>query len=184
MVRVLTEREIANQEVATYEKQEAAQRQRVKTEQAKGTADMQAELARATVGIDIKTNDAKARKAEGDGEAEYIQRTGAAKGAEVEAVGLARARGYQAQVEALGRMETALVNIATAVSQGNVPFMPDTLVVGGEGSMGGLAATLMSYLKKLPGAPEAAEEGENKGDKKASRGPDVPAAPKPPRPAK
>jgi hypothetical protein len=177
MVRVLTEREIANQEVATYEKQEAAQRQRVKTEQAKGTADMQAELARATVGIEIKTNDAKARKAEGDGEAEYIQRTGTARGAEVEAVGLAKARGYQAQVEALGRTETALVNIATAVSQGNVPFMPDTLVVGGEGSLGGLAGTLMGYLKKLPGAAEAAEAAGKKGDKKTPPRPDVPPAP-------
>jgi hypothetical protein len=176
MVRVLTEREIANQEVATYQKQEAAQRQRVKTEQAKGTADMQAELARATVGIDIKTNDAKARKAEGDGEAEYIRRTGAAKGAEVEAVGLARARGYQAQVEALGRTETALVNIATAVSQGNVPFMPDTLVVGGEGSLGGLAATLMGYLKKLPGAAEAATAA---GTKEAKKIPPPEATPAP-----
>jgi hypothetical protein len=178
MVRVLTEREIANQEVATYQKQEAAQRQRVKTEQAKGTADMQAELARATVGIDIKTNDAKARKAEGDGEAEYIRRTGAAKGAEVEAVGLARARGYQAQVEALGRTETALVNIATAVSQGNVPFMPDTLVVGGEGSLGGLAATLMGYLKNLPGAAEAAKAAGAKGAKKIPP-PEATPAPKP-----
>jgi uncharacterized membrane protein YqiK len=177
MVRVLTEREIANQEVATYEKQESAQRQRIKTEQAKGTADMQAELARATVGIEIKTNDAKARKAEGDGEAEYIQRTGTARGAEVEAVGLAKARGYQAQVEALGRTETALVNIATAVSQGNVPFMPDTLVVGGEGSLGGLAGTLMGYLKKLPGAAEEAEAAGKKGDKKTPPRPDVPPAP-------
>jgi hypothetical protein len=174
MVRVLTEREIANQEVATYEKQEAAQRQRVKTEQAKGTADMQADLARATVGIDIKTNDAKARKAEGDGEAEYIRRTGAAKGAEVEAVGLARARGYQAQVEALGRTETALVNVATAVSQGNVPFMPDTLVVGGEGSLGGLAATLMGYLKNLPAAVETAKVG---GAKEAKKIPPTEATP-------
>ena len=179
MVRVLTEREIANQEVATYEKQEAAQRQRVKTEQAKGTADMQAELARATVGIDIKTNDAKARKAEGDGEAEYIRRTGTAQGAEVEAVGLAKARGYQAQVEALGRTETALVNIANAVSQGKVPFMPDTLVVGGEGSVGGLAATLMGYLKNIPGAAEAAKGAGAKGAKKVPP-PEATPARKPP----
>jgi len=126
----------------------------------------------------FKTNDAKARKAEGDGEAEYIQRTGTAKGAEVEAVGLARARGYQAQVEALGRTETAAVNIATALSQGNMPFVPDTLVVGGEGSMGGLAATLMGYLKKLPGAAEEAKTAGGKEGKKTPP-PKAPPAPKP-----
>ena len=78
-------------------------------------------------------------------------------------------------------LETALVNIANAVSQGKVPFMPDTLVVGGEGSMGGLAATLMGYLKKLPGAAEEIKKAEAKGGKKTTRRPDVPPAPKPPR---
>ena len=41
--------------------------------------------------IDIKGNDAKARKAEADGEAEYIGKTGAAYGARVRAVGMAKA---------------------------------------------------------------------------------------------
>ena len=42
MVRVLTEREIARQEIETYQKQKDAQTQRIDTEQARGTADMQA----------------------------------------------------------------------------------------------------------------------------------------------
>ena len=39
LVAVLTQREIANQEVATYKMQEEAQRERISMEQAKGTAD-------------------------------------------------------------------------------------------------------------------------------------------------
>src|SRR5437867_4688407 len=45
LVTVLTQREIANQEKATFEEQQRAQTSRVEMEKAKGTADMQAQLA-------------------------------------------------------------------------------------------------------------------------------------------
>jgi len=65
LVTVLTHREIANQEIETFKKQRAAQDERIEMEQAKGTADMQADLARSKVGISIKRNNAEARTAEG-----------------------------------------------------------------------------------------------------------------------
>ncbi len=150
LVQVLTQREIANQEVETYHKQKEAQETRVSMEQAKGTADMQAELARSKVGIDIKSNNAAARKNEADGEATYIRETGAAKGAEIEAIGLAKAKGYQKQVEALGSQATALVNLATALSEGKNRFVPEVLVTGGNGAGGaieGLAASLIGHFR-------------------------------------
>jgi regulator of protease activity HflC (stomatin/prohibitin superfamily) len=156
LVVVLTEREIANQEVQTFQKQRDAQNQRIEMEQAKGTADMQAELARARVGVDIQTNRAQARKAEADGEATYIRETGIAKGAEVEAVGLARAKAYREQAQALGQTPTAVVNAINALAERNVKIVPDILVAGGGGSLDGLAATLMSYLRS-PGKPGTGE---------------------------
>ena len=147
LVIVLTQREIANQEVQTFQKQRDAQNQRIEMEQSKGTADMQAELARARVGVDIQTNRAQARKAEADGEATYIRETGMAKGAEVEAVGLARAKAYREQVQALGQTPTAVVNAINALAEKNVKIVPDILVAGGGGSLDGLAGTLMSYLR-------------------------------------
>jgi hypothetical protein len=149
MVTVLTHREIANQEIETFKKQQAAQAQRIEMEQAKGTADMQADLARSKVGVDIKKNNADARVAEATGEAEYIRQTGTAKGAEVEAVGLARARGYRAQVEALGSNATAIVNVVTALAEGKAKFVPDVLVTSsgnGGGAIEGLAATAMRFF--------------------------------------
>jgi SPFH domain / Band 7 family len=149
MVTVLTHREIANQEIETFKKQRAAQDQRIEMEQAKGTADMQADLARSKVGVDIKKNNAGARIAEAGGEAEFIRQTGTARGAEVEAIGLARARGYRAQVEALGSNATAIVNVVTALAEGKAKFVPDVLVAGGSnggGALDGLAATAMRYL--------------------------------------
>ena len=62
MVTVLTHREVANQEIETFKKQKAAQDQRIEMEQAKGTADMQADLARSKVGVNIKKNSAAANK--------------------------------------------------------------------------------------------------------------------------
>ena len=149
LVRVLTEREIANQEIETFRRQKEAQDQRIDMEQAKGTADMQASLAKSKVGVSIKTNDANARKAEAEGEASYIRETGAARGAEVESIGLARARGYEAQVRALGQGPTAVVNIANSLAEKGARFVPDVLVTGGGGGGGaleGLAGTLMGYF--------------------------------------
>lgn len=149
MVTVLTHREVANQEIETFKKQKAAQDQRIEMEQAKGTADMQADLARSKVGVNIKKNNADARVAEATGEAEYIRQTGTAKGAEVEAVGLARARGYRAQVDALGSNATAIVNVVAALAEGKAKFVPDVLVTGGGnggGALDGLAATAMKFF--------------------------------------
>jgi hypothetical protein len=148
LVRVLTEREIANQEIETYKRQKEAEDQRIDMEQAKGTADMQADLAKSRVGIDIKSNNATGRKAEADGEATYIRETGAARGAEVEAVGLARAAGYEAQVRALGASPTAIVNIAGELAARGARFVPEILVTGsgGGGAFEALAGALMRFL--------------------------------------
>src|SRR6058998_2606803 len=157
LVAVLTRREIANQEKATFEQQKDAQTVRVDLEKARGTADMQAELAKAQVSVDINRARANARKAEADGEAAYVRVTGEAEGsrrraiglgdaAAVEALGLAKAKGYQAQVESLGSTPTAAVAIANALSEGNLDVMPEVLVTGGGGALEGLAATFMRSL--------------------------------------
>ncbi len=150
LVKVLTQREIANQEIETFKKQRSAQEERIAMEHSKGTAEMQAELAKSKVGVEIKTNNATARAREGNGEAEFIRQTGTAKGAEVEAVGLARAKGYEAQVAALGSTATALVNVIESLSEGHAKFVPDILVTGGGNGGGsaidGLAAAAMRFL--------------------------------------
>jgi hypothetical protein len=146
LVHVLTQREIANQEKATYQMQQEAQRLRIDMEKTKGTADMQAQLAQAQVGVEIATQTATTRKKLADGEATYIAETGRAKGAEVEAVGLARAKGFEAQVRALGQGPTAVINVATVLAERGVKIVPEILAMGGGGSVEGVAATLMKFL--------------------------------------
>ena len=146
LVAVLTAREIANQQIETYQKERASQDERIKMEQAKGIADMQSQLARSEVEVKIKQNNATARKAEADGEATYIKETGSAKGAEVEAVGMARAKGYEAQVKALGQVPTAVVNAVTALAEKGVKFVPEVLVTGTGGPVAGLAGVLTRFF--------------------------------------
>ena len=157
LVGVLTRREIANQEKATYEQQKDAQTIRIDLEKARGTADMQSALAQAQVSVDINLARAAARKAEADGEAAFVELTGAAEGsrrraiglgdaAATQALGLARAKGYEAQIRSLGSGPTAAVAIANAVSEGKLTVVPEVLVTGGGGAIEGLAATFMRAL--------------------------------------
>jgi regulator of protease activity HflC (stomatin/prohibitin superfamily) len=158
LVEVLTKREIANQEKATYEEMQRAQTSRIEMEKAKGTADMQGQLANAQVGVEIEQNRANAREAEARGDAAYVELTGRAEATKVEAIGLAnakatealgvaRATGFEAQKDALGGGATAIVAVANAVADGHITVVPDVLVAGGGGgSLDGLAATLIKYL--------------------------------------
>ncbi len=150
-------------------------------EHSKGTAEMQADLAKSKVGVDIKTNNATGRAREGGGEAEYIRATGTARGAEVEAIGLARAKGYQAQVAALGSNATALVNVIGSLSEGHAKFVPDILVTGGGNggsAIDGLAAAAMRFLGG-PGRAAAAPGAMPAGGPSPATGPIPDAGPRP-----
>ena len=140
-----------------FQMQKSAQDERILTENARGTAVMQAELAQSKVGVDIKTNMALARKAEANGEATYISETGTAKGAEVRAVGMARAEAYQAQVNALGQMPTALVNAVIALSESKNPIVPQVLSAGDGGMLQALAGTLTQKFVAPETKPVPAE---------------------------
>jgi regulator of protease activity HflC (stomatin/prohibitin superfamily) len=183
LVKVLTEREIANQEVTTFQRQEAAQQERIKMEQATGRADKQHDLASSEVQKSIAANLAEARKSEASGEAEYISKTGTAKGAEVEAVNVAFATAYEKQVKAIGREGTVFVNIARALADSKTPFIPRVLVAGGEGgsAMNALFATLTDRFSKMhKETPETAARDEEKGGRgnaNVPRVPDVPSTP-------
>jgi len=161
LVKVLTEREIAHQEIETFKKQKEAQEQRIETEKATGTADMQKQLAQSKVGVEIKTNNAEARKKEAEGEAAYISKLGEARGVEPRAVGLANAEAYKAQANALGQAPTAFVNAIRELSAGKMKIMPEILVTGGGsgGSLDGLAATLMKFLGSQQAGKPAAKTG-------------------------
>ncbi len=149
LVEVLTKREIANQEIETYKKQTEAETERIAKEQQAGVANQQKDLAEARVGVEIKEKDAQARKAEADGEATYISETGKARAAEVLAIGIAKAEGYEKQVAALGKENTAMVNVVGNLGDNKIEIVPKVMVTGSEGgAIGGIMGMFMQKLLK------------------------------------
>ena len=162
LVQVLTSREIAAQEKSTFAQQRIAQEARVSLEQQRGVADMQATLAQANVSIDIEKANAEAARARAQGEADVITTTGGAEATRTRAVGeaeadaeqalgLARAKGFSAQRQAIGAAQTAMVAALREVSSGGVKIVPDIQVGGGAGVVDGLGALLMQSLAQKSG---------------------------------
>ncbi len=105
LVKVLTEREIANQEKATFHEQREAQLARIEVEKARGTADMQGQLATSQVSIEINRNTADARAEAARGEAAFVETTARAEATKVEVLGKADA----SRIENMGRAEATKV---------------------------------------------------------------------------
>ena len=124
LVEVLTEREIAKQEKATFFEQREAQQARIEVERARGTADMQGQLANSQVSIEINRNTAEARAEQARGEAAYVETTARAEATRVEVMGAADASRIQnighaeaSKVQAVGAAEasrTEAVGLAEA----------------------------------------------------------------------
>ncbi len=147
LVDVLTTREIANQQQETYKAEEKAQGQRLELEQSRGKADMQSELARSAIGIDIARNRAQGVQAEADGESYRLEKVGRASAVKTEADGLAIAKGLEAQQLAVGKDQTALINVMRALADGTQQFMPENLALTlGEAGLGGNLNALIPLI--------------------------------------
>jgi len=156
LVDVLTTREIANQQQETYKAEERAQSERLELEQSRGKADMQSELARSSVGIDIARNKAQGVQAEADGESYRLEKVGRASAVKTEADGLAIAKGLEAQQQAVGKDQTALINAVRALADGTQRFMPENLALTlGEGGLAGNLSALVPLLMGRLGRAEA-----------------------------
>ena len=159
LVEVLTAREIANQQQQTFTAERSAQEKRLDLEAARGRADMQQELARSSIGIDIARNKATGVQAEADGESYRLEKVGRASAVQTEAEGLAIAKGLNAQQEAVGRDQTAIINAVRELAGGVQRFMPENLALNfGEGGLSaGLNALVPLAMRRLAqGAREPA----------------------------
>lgn len=161
LVEVLTAREIANQQQQTFTAEKAAQEKRLDLEAARGRADMQTDLAKSSVGIEIARNRASGVQAEADGESYRLEKVGRASAVKTEAEGLAVAKGFEAQQQAVGKDQTAIINAVRELANGVQRFMPETLALNiGDSSLpagvNALAPLLMRRLQNGEPAPRGA----------------------------
>ena len=127
--------QLAGQLKQAYEQEQIAQVQRQAAEQAKATAEQQPTLVKAQIGVQTADLNAKKRKAEGQGEQEYLSQVAA---------------GQKAQAEVLGKdaaLELQVVKLLLDAVQARPEIvsgltLPQVMVMGGGGGLEGPAAIL------------------------------------------
>ena len=144
LMKTQTEKILAEQRQSMYNAQREAEEKRIQLERTKSQADNQKELMGATVGVEIAGKRAEQRKAEGEGEAHYIQQTGRAEAEKVRLMGEAQGVAYHEQVNALGAQGVALVEVLKVIGEKGVRITPDIMASGGgAGDAGGGIGTLL-----------------------------------------
>lgn len=147
LMKTQTEKILAEQKQNMFNAQREAEERRIQLEKTKAQADNQRDLMAATVGVEIAGKRAEQRKAEGEGEASYIQATGRAEAEKVRLMGEAQGVAYAEQVNAIGPQGVALVETLKVIGEKNVRITPDVLASGGSGDgAGGLGTLLLLNL--------------------------------------
>jgi uncharacterized membrane protein YqiK len=143
LMKTQTEKILAEQRQNMYNAQREAEEKRIQLEKTKSQADNQKDLMAATVGVEIASKRAEQRKAEGEGEAHYIQQTGRAEAEKVRLMGEAQGVAYREQVNALGAQGVALVETLKVIGEKGVRITPDVMATGGGAEAGGGIGTLL-----------------------------------------
>lgn len=143
LMKTQTEKILAEQRQNMYNAQREAEEKRIQLEKTKSQADNQKDLMAATVGVEIAAKRAEQRKAEGEGEAHYIQQTGRAEAEKVRLMGEAQGVAYREQVNALGAQGVALVETLKVIGEKGVRITPDVMATGSGAEGGGGLGTLL-----------------------------------------
>jgi uncharacterized membrane protein YqiK len=156
LMKTQTEKILAEQRQNMYNAQREAEEKRIQLEKTKSQADNQKDLMAATVGVEIASKRAEQRKAEGEGEAHYIQQTGRAEAEKVRLMGEAQGVAYREQVNALGAQGVALVETLKVIGEKGVRITPDVMAsgTGADGGSGIGTLLLMNLFRdrlNIPG---------------------------------
>src|SRR5579871_746615 len=158
----LRSRQVAREQVTTYQEQEKAAVQERTLNEAKATAAAQSALTQSLIQVKVQENEGSAALARAQKDAETVKVTAAAAGEKsrlegqgeadrVLAVGTANAQSTKLSVEAYGGPEFRLAEqnfarFAEALTKINQPIVPQFLMAGAagaEGSSGGLIPTAL-----------------------------------------
>lgn len=156
MVQVLDQlrqRQVAVEQVSTFEHQRVAQEKRRELTEASAKAEAQAHLTTTEVGITVADNEGRAILAVKSREAEAIKVTAVAEASRIELTGKAQATAIEAQVRASGGADFQLrrvvaEEIGRAIREATVQVVP-TVQGGGDGSsQGGMISFLTAMMIK------------------------------------
>lgn len=152
-----TKKEIANQQQAQYDQEAMAQEKRIAVMEKSSRADKQKDVIDAKLSIDINNDRAEAKVREADGErrsvilkaqgtkeATMLVADGNAYQSRTEGQGTADA--YEAQKNAIGQQNVAIIKLIQEIAAGKIQIVPQTLVTGGDGGGGNLLNTWLAQM--------------------------------------
>lgn len=189
ILRQLRDRQIAVEQVATYQLKEAAAVQERSLREAEAVALQQGDITRSLLSVQVRENEGRAEVAfatetakritiEAGAEAARLKATGEGEASRIRQVGEAEADATRNKVEAFGGPQYQLAQqvferFADAIKEGNVPIVPQIQMSGSEGKSGTLVDAMLAMLLKdgLPkmassqeSAPLSLEKPENKSE--------------------
>lgn len=165
LMEIHTRRVIAAQQQAMFIEQQRAEQERIATENTRATADKQIELVAAQVGVQIAEQTKQKTIIEAEGRAQAVRVEGEAEGSKILAIGTATAEAYEKQVEAVGQLNLAGIEVTKSIAGAGLKITPDIMVGGTDGAGGAnvftafIAQLLASNRNALPAPPQQPENG-------------------------
>ena len=147
----LRSRQVATEQVETYNRQEQAAVKERELREAEARAQMQTKLTEAELNINIQTDQGKAEYQRSIQQASQIRALAAAEAERVARVGIAQALATEEQVRAYGGpqfqvTQQVLNRFSEAIQASGVDVVPRVLVSGGNGENGNNTANVMEGL--------------------------------------
>ena len=165
LMEIHTRRVIAAQQQAMFIEQQKAEQERIATENTRAKADKQIELVAAQIGVQIADQTKKKTIIEAEGRARAVQVEGEAEGKKILAIGTATAEAYDKQVEAVGQLNLAGIEVTKSIAGAGLKITPDIMVGGADGAGGAnvftafIAQLLASNRNALAASPDQPENG-------------------------
>lgn len=147
LMKTQTDRKLAEEQRATYEMQEAAEKQRQQLVRQTSLADIQNDVVKAEQGVNIAELHASSAVKKSEGEAASTRLRAAGEADAIRATGQARAEAYRVGVESIGSDSYALIQLFQIIADKNLRVVPDVMV-SGSGASGGMLEALMAMMAR------------------------------------
>lgn len=154
--------QLATQLAKAFTQERAAQEKRVDSENAKATADQQATLVRAVIGVQTSEKDAQALKNQGEGQRDQLKEIAEGQRAQMDVLGVdatVRLRQYELLVDKVFGFVNAHPEVLTAALSNAQKFVPNIQVGKEDSGMSGLLTALLG--QSLLHTPPTAVPGQN-----------------------
>jgi regulator of protease activity HflC (stomatin/prohibitin superfamily) len=164
LMQTLTNKVVAAQQMSMFDSQQEAEARRREMEKTKAQADLQPQLVKAEIDVQIATQNkqslitsaegrSQATRLEQEGIAAGISAVGKAEGDKILAIGHATAEAYVRQAAAVGQGPLAMIEVMSRVKDGNIKITPDIMVSGGSHNGDGASSNMLAaFMASLMGS--------------------------------